>query len=45
MLVKLVNFYIIEPPRPIGGLILRGGEQIKMTKNVPVQVIFTGKNQ
>ena len=26
MLVKLVNFYIIEPLRPIGGLILGGGE-------------------
>ena len=25
MLVKLVHFYIIEPQRPIGGLILGGG--------------------
>jgi hypothetical protein len=25
MLVKLVHFYIIEPQRPIGGLIFFGG--------------------
>ena len=25
MLVKLVHFYIIEPQRPIGGLIFGGG--------------------
>jgi uncharacterized membrane protein YgdD (TMEM256/DUF423 family) len=25
MLVKLVHFYIIEPQRPIGGLIFLGG--------------------
>ena len=28
MLVKLVHFYIIEPQRPIGGLI-RGGWRVK----------------
>ena len=28
MLVKLVHFYIIEPQRPIGGLIFLGGEEV-----------------
>jgi len=29
MLIKLVHFYIIEPQRPIGGLIFFGGGQVE----------------
>jgi hypothetical protein len=34
MLVKLVHFYIIEPQRPIGGLIFLGGEEVGVEDDI-----------